>query len=71
MLLLPVYCKATPGISLYVNIFYIRPPEDLKATRSRTLKVYPCNNASDVSVHVPSLYLFPYHLQIKKMIFTF
>lgn len=49
MLLLPVYCKATPGISLYVNIFYIRPPEDLKATRSRMLKVYPCNNASDVS----------------------
>lgn len=48
MFLLPVYCKATPGISLYVNRFYIMPPEDLKATRSRMLKVYRCN-ASDVS----------------------
>ena len=47
--LLPVYCKATPGISLYVNRFSIMPPKDLKAMRSRMFKVYPCN-ASNVSV---------------------
>ena len=65
--------------------FIVKPPQELvfmstdfilclqKTSKPRGAECWKFIDATPVMcpLHVPSLYLFPYHLQVKKMIFTF
>lgn len=53
--------KAIPGNSPYINSFYIKPLEHLKATRRRMFKAYP-HNAGDMAIicSFPSPYSLPF-----------